>query len=79
MVEVPPGFGRDLLNGRQPEVDATVDEAMTFRGETAKNYVNGVVSKQGRRASTRGATAGRAERLEGRGYPNAVSLQPGVP
>ena len=21
-----PGFGRDLLNGRQPEVDATVDE-----------------------------------------------------
>ena len=47
VVEVPPGFGRDLLNGRQPEVDATVDGAMTFRGETAKNYVNGVVSKQG--------------------------------
>src|SRR6201995_2775618 len=47
VVEVPPGFGRDLLNGRQPEVDATVDGAMTFRGETAKNYVNGVVSKRG--------------------------------
>src|SRR5208337_1555745 len=47
VVEVPPGFGRDLLNVRQPEVDATVDGAMTFRGETARNYVRGVVSKQG--------------------------------
>jgi ribosome-dependent ATPase len=47
VVDVPPGFGRDLLNGRQPEVDATVDGAMTFRGETAKNYVGGVVRKQG--------------------------------
>jgi len=46
VVEVPPGFGRDLLNGRKPEVDVTVDGAMTFRGETAKNYVQGVVSKQ---------------------------------
>jgi ribosome-dependent ATPase len=47
VVEVPPGFGRDLLNQRTPEVDATVDGAMTFRGETAKSYVAGVVSKQG--------------------------------
>src|ERR1700728_1292870 len=47
VVEVPPGFGRDLLNDRTPEVDATVDGAMTFRGETAKNYVTGVVRKQG--------------------------------
>jgi ribosome-dependent ATPase len=56
VVEVPPGFGRDLLNRRQPEVDATVDGAMTFRGETARNYVRGVVSKQGeelQRAITR--------------------------
>jgi ribosome-dependent ATPase len=47
VVEVPPGFGRDLLNKRQPEVDATVDGAMTFRGETARNYVRGVISTQG--------------------------------
>jgi ribosome-dependent ATPase len=47
VVEVPPGFGRDLLSGRKPEVDVTVDGAMTFRGETAKNYVQGVISKQG--------------------------------
>lgn len=47
VVEVPPGFGRDLLSRRRPEVDATVDGAMTFRGETARNYVSGVVSKRG--------------------------------
>src|SRR5580698_2364777 len=46
VVEVPPGFGRDLLNNRTPEVDATVDGAMTFRGETAKNYVTSVMRKQ---------------------------------
>ena len=47
VVEVPPGFGRDLLDKRTPEVDATVDGAMTFRGETSKNYVTGVIRKQG--------------------------------
>jgi ribosome-dependent ATPase len=47
VVEVPSGFGRDLLNGARPEVDATVDGAMTFRGETARNYVTGVVRRQG--------------------------------
>jgi ribosome-dependent ATPase len=47
VVEVPPGFGRDLLNNRTPEVDVTVDGAMTFRGETAKNYVTRVIRQQG--------------------------------
>jgi ribosome-dependent ATPase len=47
VVEVPSGFGRDLLRGARPEVDATVDGAMTFRGETARNYVGGVVRTQG--------------------------------
>lgn len=47
VVEVPAGFGRDLLRGTKPEVDGTVDGAMTFRGETARNYVTGVVRTQG--------------------------------
>lgn len=47
VVEVPAGFGRDLLGGRQPEVDARIDGAMTFRGQTAINYVNGVIRKEG--------------------------------
>ncbi len=45
VVEIPSGFGRDLLKGSRPEVDASVDGAMTFRGETARNYVNGVVRR----------------------------------
>jgi len=47
VVETPSGFGRDLLRGARPEVDASIDGAMTFRGETARNYVTGVVRKQG--------------------------------
>ena len=58
VVEVPPGFGRDLLSGRPPEVDATVDGAMTFRGETARNYVSGVVRKQGEELDRRSRAAG---------------------
>ena len=36
-----PGFGRDLLRGRQPEVAVTLDGAMPFRAETARGYVDG--------------------------------------
>jgi ribosome-dependent ATPase len=39
---------RDFESGRQREVDASVDGAMTFRGETARNYVKGVVSSEGK-------------------------------
>ncbi len=35
------------MSNKKPEVDATVDGAMTFRGESAKNYVAGVVSHEG--------------------------------
>lgn len=47
VVEIPSGFGRDLLKGSKPEVDALVDGAMTFRGDTARSYVTGVVRKEG--------------------------------
>ena len=79
VVEMPPGFGRDLLNGRKPEVDVTVDGAMTFRGETAKNYVQGVIAQAGRGAEARGLAAGHAEQVEQRRYRGALPLQSGVP
>jgi ribosome-dependent ATPase len=47
VVEIPSGFGRDLIEGARPEVDASIDGAMTFRGETARNYVTGVVREEG--------------------------------
>lgn len=42
IIEIPPGFGRDVLKGVSPDVLAQVDGAMTFRGETVAQYVEGV-------------------------------------
>ena len=58
IVEIPSGFGRDLLNGSRPEVDASVDGAMTFRGETARGYVNGVVRREGEELQRQARRAG---------------------
>jgi ribosome-dependent ATPase len=58
VIEIPSGFGRDLLRGMRPEVDATVDGAMTFRGETARNYVNGVIRKEGQELQREARQAG---------------------
>jgi ribosome-dependent ATPase len=41
-LEIPPGFGRDLLAGRQPQVAAWLDGGMPFRAETSRNYVEAV-------------------------------------
>lgn len=41
---IPPDFGRDLLAGRQPEVGVLLDGANTFRAETARGYVQGVLN-----------------------------------
>lgn len=42
VIEIPPNFGRDFRKGSNPEVLAMVDGAMTFRGETVSQYVQGV-------------------------------------
>jgi ribosome-dependent ATPase len=42
VIEIPPDFGRDLRRGSTPEIMAQVDGAMTFRGETVAQYVQGV-------------------------------------
>src|SRR5262249_34343981 len=42
VVEVPPGFGRDLQSGRSHEVAVWVDGAFPFRAETTRGYVEGV-------------------------------------
>ncbi len=41
-VEIPPGFGKKLLQGRSPEVAAWIDGAMPFRAETVGGYVVGM-------------------------------------
>jgi ribosome-dependent ATPase len=41
-IEIPPGFGRALKRGTQPEVGFLIDGAIPFRGDTIRGYVEGV-------------------------------------
>ncbi len=45
VLEIPPNFGRDIRKNLAPDVLAQVDGAMTFRGETVAQYVQGVHQK----------------------------------
>jgi ribosome-dependent ATPase len=40
-LEIPPGYERELLQGRQPKVNAYIDAAVPFRAETARGYIEG--------------------------------------
>jgi ribosome-dependent ATPase len=42
LLEIPPNFGREFRRGSGPQVMAQVDGAMTFRGDTIEQYVQGV-------------------------------------
>ncbi|MDX0524796.1 ribosome-associated ATPase/putative transporter RbbA [Sinorhizobium medicae] len=42
-VDIPPGFGRDLLQDRQPQVSFWLDGGNTFPAETARGYIQGAV------------------------------------
>jgi ribosome-dependent ATPase len=42
-IDIPPGFGRDLLNGRRPQIGFFLDGAHAFRAETVRGYVQGIV------------------------------------
>ena len=44
-VDIPPGFGRDLLQRRKPQVSFWFDGSNTFPAETARAYVQGAVLK----------------------------------
>lgn len=42
-VDIGPGFGRDLLQARTPQVSFWLDGGNTFPAETARGYIQGVV------------------------------------
>ena len=44
-IEIPSGFGKDLIQGRNPQIGAWVDGAMPYRGETIKGYIQGLHAK----------------------------------
>ncbi|BBE72374.1 ribosome-associated ATPase/putative transporter RbbA [Oharaeibacter diazotrophicus] len=66
VVAIPPGFGRDLVAGEKPEVGLWIDGANTFRAETVRAYVQGLVAAwavdEARAAS--GGAAGAAVPIE---------------
>ncbi len=41
-IEIPPGFGKAIKRGRQPEVGIWLDGTVPFRAETARGYIFGV-------------------------------------
>ena len=41
-IEIPPGFARDVLHGRNVQIGAWIDGAMPMRAETVKGYVEGM-------------------------------------
>ncbi len=43
-IEIPRGFGRDLLRDRAPDVAIWLDGAMPFRADTAQSYVEGLAA-----------------------------------
>ncbi|QPC44593.1 ribosome-associated ATPase/putative transporter RbbA [Kaustia mangrovi] len=56
-VEIPPGFGRDLMAGRRPEVQVVLDGAMPFRAETARGYIDGLAQAYASEQARLGALA----------------------
>ena len=45
VVETPPEFGRDLIEGRRPEVGFFVEASAPFNGLNIRGYITGVVLK----------------------------------
>ena len=43
VIDIPPGYGRDLLAGRQPEVGFYIDGAQPFTAENIRGYVTGIM------------------------------------
>ena len=43
VIEIPPGFGRDLVQGRRPDVALYIDGAQTFTAENVRGYARGIL------------------------------------
>ncbi|MCY1041569.1 ribosome-associated ATPase/putative transporter RbbA [Corallococcus sp. bb12-1] len=87
VLEIPPRFGLDFRRGSGPEVLAQVDGAMTFRGDTVEQYVQGVHNRMLRdpasgfhSASAQKYTANIEERfLYNPTFESVYSIVPSVP
>lgn len=85
-IELPAGFGADLLAGRTPEIAVWVDGAMPFRAETTGGYVQGVTtayllelsrSELGRETALAPVTVETRFRYN-QAFTSAIAITPGV-
>ncbi|THF61702.1 ribosome-associated ATPase/putative transporter RbbA [Pseudothauera rhizosphaerae] len=81
-IEIPPGFGRDVMRGRRVEIGAWFDGAMPTRAETVQGYVQGMhqhwlAEQAGRAGIDLAATA--AVQTRYRYNPDIESLKAMVP
>lgn len=51
VIDIPPGYGRDLLAGRQPEVAFYIDGAQPFTAENIRGYARGIMLEHATRLS----------------------------
>ena len=82
-LEIPPGFGRDLLRGRPVAIGAWFDGAMPQRAETAQGYIQGLhqhwLAEQIRVRGGDSATAAVSIETRFRYNPDVASLPAMVP
>ncbi|MBX7104246.1 MAG: ribosome-associated ATPase/putative transporter RbbA [Gemmataceae bacterium] len=84
VLEIPPGFGRDLERGRPVAVGVWIDGAMPARGETVRSYVQGVHAQwqtdaARRRLGQRGTSAPATIETRFRYNPDVQSIVSMVP
>ena len=83
---IPPGFGRELAAGQQPEISAWLDGANTTRAETARGYVEGAFGSFLSELAARSGTTGNTQQLTelevrfryNQGFTSQQAIPPGV-
>ncbi|SHF47685.1 ribosome-dependent ATPase [Lampropedia hyalina DSM 16112] len=82
-IEIPPGFGRDLLRGHDVQIGAWVDGAMPMRAETIQGYVQGIhqhwLAQQAAERLGTSSTSGASIQTRFRYNPDVKSLPAIVP
>jgi ribosome-dependent ATPase len=84
VLELPPGFGRDLHGNRKPEVAVWIDGSLPFRAETTKGYVTGLATQYAKEfAAQQGLDTGTAVDIETRfrynqSFKSVNAMVPGV-
>ena len=84
VVEIPPDFGRDLLQRRQPELAFYIDGSMPFTGENIKGYILGIMTEYSQSlAKSKGLNAEPPSQLQTRfvynqDFNSIASITPGM-